>query len=73
MKRALFIAAGLFAAAGAAIVAAPFDVAQGGGSRAASSAPVDSARGGQAPIFEVDPFWPKPLPNHWVMASTIVM
>ena len=25
----------------------------------------------QAPKFEVDPFWPKPLPNHWVMGSTI--
>ena len=25
----------------------------------------------QAPIFEVDPYWPKPLPNHWVMGSTI--
>jgi DNA-binding beta-propeller fold protein YncE len=25
----------------------------------------------QAPIFEVDPFWPKPLPNHWVLGSTI--
>src|SRR5215510_15384545 len=25
----------------------------------------------QAPMFEVDPFWPKPLPNHWVMGSTI--
>src|SRR5262245_53620234 len=25
----------------------------------------------QAPIFEVDPLWPKPLPNHWVMGSTI--
>ena len=24
-----------------------------------------------APIFEVDPFWPKPLPNHWVTGSTI--
>jgi len=20
-----------------------------------------------APRFEVDPFWPKPLPNHWVL------
>ena len=29
----------------------------------------NSAR--QAPIFEVDPFWPKPLPNHWVTGSTI--
>jgi DNA-binding beta-propeller fold protein YncE len=24
-----------------------------------------------APSFEVDPFWPKPLPNHWVLGSTI--
>ena len=24
-----------------------------------------------APMFEVDPFWPKPLPNHWVTGSTI--
>ena len=24
-----------------------------------------------APAFEVDPFWPKPLPNHWVTGSTI--
>jgi len=23
------------------------------------------------PWFEVDPFWPKPLPNHWVLAMTI--
>jgi DNA-binding beta-propeller fold protein YncE len=25
----------------------------------------------QAPRFEVDPFWPKPLPNKWVMGMTI--
>ena len=25
----------------------------------------------QAPKFEVDPLWPKPLPNHWVLGSTI--
>jgi hypothetical protein len=24
-----------------------------------------------APKFEVDPFWPKPLPNHWVIGQTI--
>ena len=24
-----------------------------------------------APRFEVDPFWPKPLPNHWIIGSTI--
>ena len=25
----------------------------------------------QAPRFEVDPFWPKPLPNNWLMGSVI--
>jgi NHL repeat len=25
----------------------------------------------QAPMFEVDPLWPKPLPNHWIMGNTI--
>lgn len=25
----------------------------------------------QAPVFEVDPFWPQPLPNHWIMGSII--
>jgi DNA-binding beta-propeller fold protein YncE len=25
----------------------------------------------QAPTFEVDPFWPKPLPNNWVIGSAI--
>ena len=30
------------------------------------------ARGGvQAPRFEVDPLWPKPLPNHWILGQTI--
>jgi DNA-binding beta-propeller fold protein YncE len=24
-----------------------------------------------APRFEVDPYWPKPLPNHWLLAQTI--
>lgn len=23
----------------------------------------------QAPVFKVDPLWPKPLPNHWVLGS----
>jgi len=27
--------------------------------------------GVQAPRFEVDPFWPKPLPNHWVLGNAI--
>ena len=25
----------------------------------------------KAPRFEVDPVWPKPLPNHWILGSTI--
>ncbi|MDE2764191.1 MAG: hypothetical protein OXQ94_18550 [Gemmatimonadota bacterium] len=25
----------------------------------------------EAPIFEVDPFWPQPLPNHWVLGSVV--
>src|SRR5579863_7530930 len=32
---------------------------------------VVEAAGVQAPRFEVDPMWPKPLPNHWVMGNTI--
>jgi DNA-binding beta-propeller fold protein YncE len=24
-----------------------------------------------APVFEVDPLWPKPLPNHWMIGSAI--
>ncbi len=25
----------------------------------------------EAPKFVVDPFWPKPLPNHWILGATI--
>src|SRR5436305_10482138 len=32
---------------------------------------VVEAAGTQAPRFEVDPMWPKPLPNHWVIGATI--
>jgi len=30
-----------------------------------------AAAGVEAPRFEVDPLWPKPLPNHWIVGSTI--
>ena len=30
-----------------------------------------SAQAKQAPKFEVDPFWPKPMPNNWVLGQTI--
>jgi DNA-binding beta-propeller fold protein YncE len=29
------------------------------------------AAGVQAPMFEVDPMWPKPMPNHWVIGMAI--
>jgi hypothetical protein len=29
------------------------------------------AAGTMAPRFEVDPLWPKPLPNHWLQGQTI--
>jgi DNA-binding beta-propeller fold protein YncE len=32
---------------------------------------VAEAAGVQAPMFEVDPLWPKPLPNHWLLGNTI--
>ena len=25
----------------------------------------------EAPAFEVDPLWPKPLPHHWILGSTV--
>jgi hypothetical protein len=37
----------------------------------ASATTATAASGTEAPVFEVDPFWPKPLPNHWVTGSTI--
>jgi hypothetical protein len=30
-----------------------------------------SAQAQDAPQFEVDPFWPKALPNHWVLGQAI--
>ncbi|MGD8417204.1 MAG: hypothetical protein PVH91_09120 [Pseudomonadales bacterium] len=52
---------------GVAIVAAI--VALGYGQRLLE--PAADAAVGEAPIFEVDPLWPKPLPNHWILGMTI--
>src|SRR5216683_4139867 len=30
-----------------------------------------AAAGVEAPQFEVDPLWPKPLPNHWVQGMSV--
>ena len=44
---------------------------RGFGAGAAQQAPAHSG-GVQAPRFEVDPFWPKPLPNHWALGAARV-
>jgi DNA-binding beta-propeller fold protein YncE len=36
-----------------------------------SALAAQSRAGARAPAFEVDPLWPKPLPNHWVLGATI--
>src|SRR5215813_8076168 len=41
------------------------------GQKFLQSRAVAEAAGVQAPMFEVDPLWPKPLPNHWVQGMTI--
>ena len=52
------------------VAALTLTVACGGGG--GEQAPAATSDGGvQAPMFEVDPMWPKPLPNHWVLGSTI--
>ncbi len=61
MKRNLYVGAGLLATI--------LLLAVGCGSPQ-NTATVEPA-GVQAPTFEVDPLWPKPLPNHWVMGMTI--
>jgi DNA-binding beta-propeller fold protein YncE len=35
------------------------------------AARAEAATAVSAPSFEVDPFWPKPLPNHWLLGMTI--
>src|SRR5260370_7752368 len=46
-------------------------IALGAGSLVLQKRATVEAAGGQAPKFEVDPMWPKPLPNHWVIGSVI--
>ncbi|WP_396208607.1 hypothetical protein [Gemmatimonas sp.] len=38
---------------------------------AQASLQADDRQTVQAPKFEVDPLWPKPLPNHWILGSVI--
>ncbi len=47
-------------------------VALGTGARLIEDTAVAARQSGvEAPMFEVDPFWPKPLPNHWILGSAI--
>jgi DNA-binding beta-propeller fold protein YncE len=39
--------------------------------RALEQTAAAQAKSGQVPIFEVDPFWPKPMPKNWVFGQTI--
>lgn len=43
----------------------------GVGSSVLSKKASAKAAGITAPRFEVDPLWPKPLPNHWIIGQTI--
>lgn len=62
-QRGVVLGAGLVTAIGA----------LGVGSRALERAAEEgsASRTDEAPIFEVDPFWPKPLPNHWILGSAV--
>ena len=61
MKRHLYVSMSLLAVAGA----------LGIGSFLLEKESVAQAATTMAPKFEVDPLWPKPLPNHWIMGQTI--
>ena len=61
MKRNLYL--------GAAFVA--ILIALGVGSTILERRAAVQAAGVEAPRFEVDPMWPKPLPNHWLLGMTI--
>src|SRR5579863_9940419 len=61
MKRNMYVGGGILALA----------ALLGTGSFLISRRTVVHAAGVMAPKFEVDPFWPKPLPNHWVLGQTI--
>jgi len=62
MKRNLYVGAGFLALLGALGVASVV---------LERRASVEAAGGVQAPRFEVDMAWPKPMPNHWIMGNII--
>jgi len=58
----------VYLGAGLVVLLAGLGVAQAALEQAAASQAKDTV---QAPYFEVDPFWPKPLPNHWLLGMAI--
>ena len=62
MKRNVFVGVSIFGLA--AILGA-------GSAFVKSEKAVVHAAGVMVPKFEADPYWPKPLPNHWVLGMTI--
>ena len=62
MKRTTLIGAAVVVCA-AALTAGATTLERQATARAAGAA--------EAPVFEVDPFWPRPLPNHWLMGSVV--
>jgi DNA-binding beta-propeller fold protein YncE len=63
VKHSRSLAAGAVFAAGI--------LALGVGQSALQNTAEAQADGVQAPRFEVDPFWPKPLPNNWLLGMAI--
>src|SRR5207302_4736776 len=61
MKRNVYIGAAFFALL----------IGLGVGSTVLERRAAAASSGVQAPRFEVDPMWPKPLPNHWLLGMTI--
>jgi len=61
MKRDLYVGISFLAVLGV----------MGAGSYLLEKQSVVQAATTTAPKFEVDPLWPKPLPNHWLMGQTI--
>src|SRR6266849_959931 len=54
---------------GTAVTAMLFGALLGHGVRAQRASSPGRGVTGQTPTFEVDPLWPKPLPNHWILGS----
>jgi DNA-binding beta-propeller fold protein YncE len=69
LNRNLVIGASFVIALG--VLAIGYHLSPKGGSASRAPGGVSDEEVAEAPRYEVDPMWPKPLPNHWVLGSTI--